>query len=255
MENDFQVISRNTDGEERTVHFEGTVEQVIAWLTDPVIQESSDDNLVYEVYTTKTFSYFSITEFLALFGNLLDKLKAENPEPIIKIFPDELQTMVSKYFVMNPETDDLLLTGYRLRPGMEVLIEDHKLRGDVNGYEDEAVMHRLLQYNRWCVIEDLRFNKEFVNFIGKYEDGTKRSFTLELTHSWFVKKESLNKNEQALAEDLDFLKVTLNEVGRFGMYLESHDAQVKGRTPEEVQDILNAEVLGKAKSIQNYYSS
>ena len=252
MGKDFQVVSRN-DGQ-RTVHFEGTSHEVVKWLNDPAIQDASDDNLVYEIYTTLTLSYLTITEFLVMFGN--KKITIENSEPIIKFYPDEISDMVGKYFTMNPETDVLLLTGYRLRPGMEVLIEDHKIRADVNEYKNEEVMNHLLQYNRWCVIEIVRTTKdELVNFIGRYEDGTKRSFMVGVSHSWFVKKDSLNKNEQKLAEDLEFLKNVLDDVGRFGMYLESHDAQVKGRTPEEVQNLLAAEVLGKAKSIQNYYSS
>jgi len=254
MENEFQVISRNTDGEERTVHFEGTVEQVVSWLTDPVIQESADDNLVYEVYNTKTFSYFSITEFLALFGNLLDKIKIVNSEPIIKVSPDKPQDMVGKYFTMNPETDDLLLTSYALRPGMEVLVESSNLRGDVNKYEDEMVMDRLLQYNRWCVIEDVRITKDdCVNFIGKYEDDTKRSFTLGASHSWFVKKESINKNEQIIEEKMTMIKDAVLEATRFAVYLATGDPK-NNVSDERKQEMLYGEINNRAKEILNRLS-
>lgn len=107
-----------------------------------------------------------------------------------------IKEFVDKYYEMNPETDDLLFSGYDLANGMVVLTENYKRRIDVSkgfdalleGYKPEA-----LKWNRWMTVSQLKINKgdQLVGFIAIYPDGTKRKVMLSVDDAWIVKVYSL----------------------------------------------------------------
>lgn len=96
-----------------------------------------------------------------------------------------------QYYRMNIEEDDLLFDGTCLLTGMKVLIEENTCRinpaamGIPEGFKDRSE-----KYNRWCVVGVIKFRGELVEFIGLYEDGTKRKFTEHLSKAWYVKKDT-----------------------------------------------------------------
>lgn len=99
----------------------------------------------------------------------------------------------SKYFTMNPETDDLLLNGHQLENAMIVLIEnpDHRTHIPEN-LDDMHIEHQFNadEKNRWCRVSQLEKHIQFVRFIAIYADGTKRKRVYDIHDAWFVKKDS-----------------------------------------------------------------
>jgi hypothetical protein len=87
---------------------------------------------------------------------------------------------------------DLVPFGSHLENGMRVLIEDANRRANLELAEiDEGEMHKALQFNRWCVVKHLDISPEETEFIGVYEDGTKRKFNVPTNLAWYVQLDSL----------------------------------------------------------------
>lgn len=101
----------------------------------------------------------------------------------------EMSEYEPKYFVMNPETDDLLPSGFSLELGMRVLIEENGYRQDLE-YDLTPKYEELRdRYNRWCtVFTDPEFFLEHTTFIARYDDGTKKQLRVPTRHAWYVKK-------------------------------------------------------------------
>lgn len=104
-------------------------------------------------------------------------------------------SFVVKYFEMNRETDDLLANGRSLQNGMKVLVENDNYRVNPDKISGPSAMSEALRWNRWMVVSSLEFNKleNTVNFVGTYEDGTKKQYICDLSTAWFVKKDSVPK--------------------------------------------------------------
>lgn len=107
------------------------------------------------------------------------------------------QDFVSKFYRMNPETDDLIPFGDQLVNGMMVLIESNDFRTRADRPLEDWELERALVNNRWCEVSNLRIspprhdNPVLVEFIGVYEDGTKAKRAYSYSYSWYVKKDSI----------------------------------------------------------------
>jgi len=139
-------------------------------------------------------------------------------------------TFVDQYYQMDPTTDDLIRS-YRLRDGMRVLIESPTIKSALlvdKVQEDITELHKALQYNRWCVVTELAWNRKdnLISFIAVYDDGTKSTISVGMAHNWYVKIDSLPVAEAGTSL-LDFFRL-------MGMVV------VSG-TPEEMADqIINS---------------
>ncbi len=103
---------------------------------------------------------------------------------------------VDRFYVMDPEFDDVLFSGAELREGMVVLLEDPLMRGDLDR-QDVYSRNRRDECNRWCVVERLEvrprpeFGSPLVRFLARYPDGTKRLRSYDASYGWIVKKGSM----------------------------------------------------------------
>jgi hypothetical protein len=216
-ENQFQVITKDLESNKH-IHFEGTRNEVAAWLRG----KDTDPNQTFEVYCPETLVYYSVSEILALTPGTANK-GTWNPEweksfglaDVRPFVPPVIATMVPKYFVMNPETDDLLPDGLHLRDGMKVLIENPGIRFEVVGWERGEKMDHLLKWNRWCTVSHVatypNSNGDYIHFVGTYDDGTKRRLAALHSEAWYVKKDSIpdpvvdEEAEDKLYEKINFL--------------------------------------------------
>jgi hypothetical protein len=121
--------------------------------------------------------------------------------------PKPAQTQfVSKFYQMNPETDQLVTSGYGLLGGMVVLLESESVRENTKWMDtSEHVMDRALEANRWCTVSEISFHDTYVypegghrykigqvvQFVATYEDGTQRVRKYGVTYAWLVKKNSI----------------------------------------------------------------
>jgi len=103
---------------------------------------------------------------------------------------------VSKFFQMDPKTEDLLSNGSMLKEGMVVMIEDDFGRVDVE--RDTKVerydLARALENNRWCTVSEIEThsqNYDIISFVATYEDGTKKKRTFNKSYAWYVKLDSI----------------------------------------------------------------
>jgi hypothetical protein len=99
---------------------------------------------------------------------------------------------VDKYYVMDPETDDLISNADMLRNGMVVLIDNQNMRVDLDSRSEDVAYHARIK-NRWCKIEDLTIYgyDEHVRFTGVYFDGIKAQRSASTRDAWLVKKDSI----------------------------------------------------------------
>ncbi len=121
--------------------------------------------------------------------------------------------LVSKYYQMNPETDELI-SSENLLAGMIVLLEDSDQRVDVSSgfYEDAPawMVSRALERNRWCMISDVKIvgvAEERVWFTATYEDGSKQRRTYDVKTFWLRK--SIYHSDMPKAEESNTYKVPL----------------------------------------------
>jgi hypothetical protein len=123
------------------------------------------------------------------------------------------QTMfVDKFYVMDPEFDDLLNTGAELKDGMIVLIEESMSKTNleflnvVDSASYQYDYNRALENNRWCTVSQVSIRRRYdydqygavigessplISFIAIYADGTKRKRTYDSSYAWFVKKDTI----------------------------------------------------------------
>lgn len=104
----------------------------------------------------------------------------------------DMNELVEKTYVMNPETEDVLPTGEQLRNGMIVLIES---RGSKVGLENTTAPVNLTnarKQNRWCEVSELRIWPDSqITFIGIYADGVKCQRRAPVRDAWIVKIDSV----------------------------------------------------------------
>lgn len=107
---------------------------------------------------------------------------------------------VSKYYEMNPETDELVPNGHGLKEGMVVLFDNCLLRNEPRNENTpksllEENIYKTREKNRWCAVKDLEYEGEQMSFIGVYEDGTTRRREFDVKEAWLVKKCSVPEPE------------------------------------------------------------
>lgn len=113
------------------------------------------------------------------------------------------EDIVPKFFIMDPETDDLLPNANHLMNGMIVLIEDSSVRIDTSKVLADWEEERADERNFWCRVSYLDHNGPYDNtssFIAEYHDGTKKKRTYNKSHAWFVKKDSIEDAKEVFDE-------------------------------------------------------
>ena len=113
---------------------------------------------------------------------------------------------VERFYVMNPETEDVITKGLELKNGMVVLRENGSLRANLAELDLDWMRDRALTRNRWCTVTNVHYVQDLkvVQFTGIYEDGTRRVRNSKLTDSWLVKKSSVDfaKEKYAVVHDM-----------------------------------------------------
>lgn len=105
---------------------------------------------------------------------------------------------VSKFYQMDPDTEDIASSGYDLCDGMIVLIEamhmrehndEDRVKAGYEGERDPYSQDRLIKSNRWCLVTRYQQYREHdqIAFVGVYADGTKAAFRYGDSHEWFFK--------------------------------------------------------------------
>lgn len=128
-----------------------------------------------------------------------------------------MSNLVSKFYRMNPETDDMISNGQLLENGMIVLLEDSMIRADPDSPLSKYEVHRAEETNRWCEVSELEIRRRFehgetgyaigegsplVTFVGIYSDGVKIKRSYDSSYAWLVKK---NPEDFRVADDLSEL--------------------------------------------------
>lgn len=107
-----------------------------------------------------------------------------------------------KYRDMDTQTEELLSRGSLLENGMVVLIEDPAYRTNLRrlnmGSEESqlAATDEAKVANRWCEVSEVFCRRDVLTFVAIYPDGTKRKRTHASDAAWFVKLDSLPKEEE-----------------------------------------------------------
>ena len=105
-----------------------------------------------------------------------------------------IEQFVPKYYVMDPETEEVVFDGKSLADGMVILIADPNERArpekDLDG---DWGQDRLLERNRWCTVSKVVVEPgvNSLYFLATYEDGTQRKRSYSIQQSWIVKKDSI----------------------------------------------------------------
>lgn len=132
------------------------------------------------------------------------------------------EQFVPKYYVMDPETEELVFDAMDLRNGMVVLIADpdERTRPEL-GNDRDWEMDRLLERNRWCTVSKIDVSPETnsVYFLATYEDGTQRKRQYSITQAWLAKKDSVESSNRRsekveqyiMAAVMDAIQVTISE--------------------------------------------
>lgn len=102
--------------------------------------------------------------------------------------------LVPKYYVMDPNTEDLLFDGSELRNGMVVLAAEPFIRYNTMDFAegDEEFQWGANEWNRWCTVSRLVYpTTDIVEFVGIYADDTKLKRAVKLRRPWYVKADSI----------------------------------------------------------------
>lgn len=114
---------------------------------------------------------------------------------------------VDRFYIMNPETDELLIDGNELNNDMVVLIECNWMRPSLNHANRCDVGYwSARKYNRWCTVTQLRYvdletPDPIVVFIGVYSDGSKAKFEIPIDFAWYVRLNSMPTDLVKLCEE------------------------------------------------------
>jgi hypothetical protein len=164
------------------VVMDGTADELVEWL------KLQPDVSGYEVLTSENRYCFPVRKFL-------------NQHTIPK-------NLVPKYYTMDQKTEDLVPNGKHLANGMKVLIAnpDFRERPEELGNESRRtpsdwLKDKILMRNRWCTVThvEIASHTNTVQFVGVYDDGTKRQWVMGVGHAWLVKKDSIP--DPVLAEE------------------------------------------------------
>lgn len=136
--------------------------------------------------------YGFYTGFKGVTHPIPDAMKQDGKENVMEF--------VSKYFEMDPETDDLLFDGTLLEVGMRVLIEADSKRAPIHEGKPFNDHDRARKYNRWVTVSEFRRYGLEIAFIGIFDDGTKKKFAEDFMYAWYVKKDSMTSVEEDESE-------------------------------------------------------
>jgi hypothetical protein len=124
----------------------------------------------------------------------------ERTKKIESTDPFDVSMLVPHTYMMNPETDEIVPSGFELLNGMSVLIENSNRRSDLKYFTDDLYKasrsienyNAALEWNRWCEVTHLTiWNNETVTFVGVYDDGVKIQRRVPVEHAWLVWIDSL----------------------------------------------------------------
>lgn len=181
MTSDFSVVFKFN--RKAPAVFQGTADHVVQWLKEQT------DVQGYEIFSTDDLEYFTVADFLKEYG--------------------ALKNLVPKYYVLNPETEDMLPSGRVLKNGMKVLVEDPDRRQRPENFtKGDWARDWILVENRWCTVTHFTFTDRNVQFIAVYDDGTKRQRKVPADCAWIVKKDSV----KAVNDKHDAVRAILEKV-------------------------------------------
>jgi hypothetical protein len=111
--------------------------------------------------------------------------------------------LVSRYYEMDSETENVLHNGTLVIDGMKVLIEDPSCRVEVTGDMTPEVLANARMKNRWCTVEESRIDRlkdgtPMLTFVGAYDDGVKRKWNIAASYAWIVKTDSIPRIDRVL---------------------------------------------------------
>jgi hypothetical protein len=113
----------------------------------------------------------------------------------------ELEYM-DQYYQMNPETEDIVLSGNYLRKGLVVLVENSGYRLDPSRKNSlsKGEMELLRMRNCWAEIvsEIESYSDGQVGFLAKYSDGIVKKVVVANTFAWLIKKASISYSSDDL---------------------------------------------------------
>jgi hypothetical protein len=112
---------------------------------------------------------------------------------------------VPKFYVNDPETEDLIPHNSHLENGMTVILSGPGMKEDLAHMEDDpAKRYNAMKENRWATITHLKIeNNGVISFVGVYKDGSKISREYSADRSWYVKKSTMpGPNDEELANRL-----------------------------------------------------
>ncbi len=109
---------------------------------------------------------------------------------------------------MNAQTEYWEEDGAKLQNGMRVLVADPEYRG-ILSQVNQLLLPGVLAYNRWCTVAKFEESGGFIQFLGRYDDGTLVPRRYSPTVGWLVKRNSvpasIERREEVLAVVVEVL--------------------------------------------------
>lgn len=98
-------------------------------------------------------------------------------------------SLVPMHYVMDPDQETLLTSGFLLKDGMVILIENPNMRQDLDKLETQSNWALALERNRWMTISQVHMGPAGVSvtFVATYDDGSQRKLRFDNHHAWLVK--------------------------------------------------------------------
>lgn len=144
----------------------------------------------------------------------------------------DMNELVERFYVMNPETEDVLPTGEQLRNGMIVLIESAESKAGLEYAIEPVKLANARKTNRWCEVSELRiWPNSQITFIGIYADGVKCQRTAPVRDAWLVTIDSVPDAVTSDTEPL-YVKEGIDKLATISDTLQ---------TPEKFNDWYNTE--------------
>lgn len=165
--------------------FTGDAPAIIQWL------KGRSNVSMYHIWVGSLNRYLPVSEFIQQYGT------------------PNVRNCVRKYYTLDNKTEDILPNGRHLADGMVVMIEDPDCRErpeevgkEVRGTDTDWLLNRVLLNNRWCTVSHAEIinGGETVQFVGIYEDGTKRSRSMGINKAWLVKIDTIRDSENQMTD-------------------------------------------------------
>lgn len=150
-------------------------------------------------------------------------------------------SVVSEDFIQDPNTETMFYS-HNLVEGMVVLI-DSALR--IRSSHDA-----MLRTCRWCVVTQVEVVEDAVVFIGKYADGTETTRSSYPLVGWYVKKDSIRRDEDELFKlvrhdvDVAFQNLSSDDLLGFDARAKSILQKMQPVTPEILKKTLKDAYYG-----------